>query len=453
MIDFGSYKRYLQRSIRGNIYARMSSGKNAAPFVPRFLRIDRNLREFPFVKTRRVREANTFTSKRRNRQSKFLFWGVELLLAVGFNVAKRYVRSWTASLAKEESPARRRVSEPRISGETKSETIIDPAQRGQQLGGGQTQTHKSSAARVLDLLKSTAKEWSRDKCPQLGAALAYYTIFSLAPLVLILLGVFGLIYGSNEQARQKILDQLSYLVDPSGVKVFQDIANSAAEPKAGILATAIGILIALFGASGIFGQLQDALNTIWAVKPRPGQGIWGFIRARFLSFAMVGGVCFLLLVSLTVEALLKGLHSYLQSIIPGGHYLGQAIFYVFDLGIIVLLFAMLFRYLPDAKIAWRDVWTGAALTAILFVIGKFLLSLYLGSGAAGSAYGAASSLITLLLWIFYSAQILLFGAEFTKVYANFYGSRIEPEEHAVKVERKEIEVPRKVEPKHARSKA
>jgi membrane protein len=427
--------------------------ENAASLVPKFLRIDRDLRKFPFVKTHRVQGANTFTNKRRQRQTKFLFWGIELLLAVGFNVAKRYVKSWTASLAKEESPVRRRVSEPRISGETKSETIIDPAQREQQLKEGQTQTRKSSAARVLDLLKSTATEWSRDKCPQLGAALAYYTIFSLAPLVLVLLGVFGLIYGSNEQARQKILDQLSYLVDPSGVKVFQDIANSATEPKAGILATAIGILVALFGASGIFGQLQDALNTIWAVKPKPGQGIWGFIRARFLSFTMVGGVCFLLLVSLTVEGLLKGLHSYLQSIIPGGHYLGLAIFYVFDLGIIVLLFAMLFRYLPDAKIAWRDVWTGAALTAILFVIGKFLLSLYLGSGAAGSAYGAASSLITLLLWIFYSAQILLFGAEFTKVYANIYGSHVEPEEHAVKVERKEIEVPRKQEPKHARSKS
>jgi membrane protein len=290
---------------------------------------------------------------------------------------------------------------------------------------------------------SAAKEWNRDKCPQLGAALAYYTVFSLAPLVLVLLGVFGLIYGGSEEARQKILEQLHYFVDPSGVKVFEDIANSAAEPKAGILATSIGILIALFGASGIFGQLQDALNTIWAVKPKPGQGIWGFIRARFLSFAMVGGVCFLLLVSLTVENLLRGLHSYLQSIVPGGHYLGLAIFSIFDLAIIALMFAMLFRYLPDAKIAWHDVWTGAALTAILFVIGKFLLGLYLGSGAAGSAYGAASSLITLLLWIFYSAQILLFGAEFTKVYANAYGSHVEPEEHAVKVERKEVELPRK----------
>jgi membrane protein len=390
--------------------------------------------------------------KRRKRQPNFLFWGVELLLAVGFDVAKRYVKSWTAFLAKEEISLRRRALEPRITGETKPKTILGPPQRREQLEGGQTQTHKSIAARVLDLLKSTAKEWSRDKCPQLGAALAYYTIFSLAPLVLVLLGVFGLIYGSNEQARQKILDQLRYLMDPSGVKVFQDIANSAAEPKAGVVATAIGILIALFGASGIFGQLQDALNTIWAVKPKPSQGIWGFIRARFLSFAMVGGVCFLLLVSLTVENLLRGLHSYLQSIVPGGHYLGVAVFYVFDLAIIVLLFAMLFRYLPDAKIAWRDVWIGAALTAILFVIGKFLLSLYLGSGAVGSAYGAASSLITLLLWIFYSAQILLFGAEFTKVYANTCGSHIEPEGHAVKVERKEIELTPKTDPQPARAK-
>jgi membrane protein len=275
--------------------------------------------------------------------------------------------------------------------------------------------------------------------------LAYYTVFSLAPLVLVLLGVFGLIYGGSAQARDKILEQLRYFVDPSGIKVFQDIANTAAEPKTGILATAIGIAVALFGASGIFGQLQDALNTIWAVKLKPGQGLWGFIRARFLSFAMVGGVCFLLLVSLTVENLLRSLHGYLQSVIPGGDYFWLAVFYVFDLAIIVLLFAMLFRYLPDTKISWRDVWTGAALTAILFVAGKFLLGLYLSSGTAGSAYGAAGSLITLLLWIFYSAQILLFGAEFTKVYANAYGSKVEPQRHAVKVERKEIELPRKEE--------
>ncbi|MBV8483853.1 MAG: YihY/virulence factor BrkB family protein [Verrucomicrobia bacterium] len=293
--------------------------------------------------------------------------------------------------------------------------------------------------RLLGLFPRTASQWSRDKCPQLGAALAYYTVFSLAPLVLLLLGVFGLIYGS-QQAREKILEQLRYLMDPNAIKVVADIANNAAQPKPGIIATAIGILIALFGASGIFGQLQDALNTIWSVKPKPGQGIWGFIRTRFLSFGMVAGVAFLLLVSLTLEGVLKALHNYLQTIVPGGHYIGLAVFYLFDLAIIVLLFAMIFRYLPDAKIAWKDVWAGAALTAILFVVGKFLLGLYLGSGAAGSAYGAASSLVTLLLWIFYSAQILLFGAEFTKVYADFYGSHVLPDRHAVRVEKKETEV-------------
>jgi membrane protein len=280
-----------------------------------------------------------------------------------------------------------------------------------------------------------------DKCPQLGAALAYYTIFSLAPLVLIVLAVFGLIYGGSEAVREKITDQLGHFVDPSGVKVFNDIAANASEPKGGILATALGIIIALFGAGGVFGQLQDALNTIWGVKLKPSGGIWGFLRARFLSFAMVGGVCFLLLVSLTAESVLRSLNTYLESILPAGHFLALAIFFFFDLSVIILLFAMIFRYLPDVKISWRDVWLGAALTAALFAIGKFILGLYLGSGSAGSPYGAASSLITLLLWIFYSAQILLFGAEFTQVYCNTYGSHVKPQEHAIMVERREIEVP------------
>jgi membrane protein len=387
----------------------------------------------------------------RNRRPRFLFLGLELLISVGFDLLGRHVKSWTASL-KEERGVRREISRPRTSSKYESEVPAGLLDQRLKTERGKLQRGATSyAGQVLGLVKSTAQEWSQDKCPQLGAALAYYTVFSLAPLMLVLLAAFGVIYGGSEQARERILDQLRYLLDPSGVKVIQDIANNAAQPKAGILAAAIGIVIALFGASGIFGQLQDALNTIWNVKPKPGQGIWGFIRARFLSFAMVGGICFLLLVSLTVENLLRGLHNYLQSIFPGGHYLGLAVFYVFDLAIIVLLFAMIFRYLPDAKIAWRDVWTGAALTAILFVIGKLLLGLYLGSGAAGSAYGAASSLVTLLLWVFYSAQILLFGAEFTKVYTNTYGSNVQPEEHAVKVEKREIELPRKGKPERVRS--
>ena len=206
----------------------------------------------------------------------------------------------------------------------------------------------------MALLKYTASEWIQDKCPQLGAALAYFTVFSLAPLVLVLLAVFGLIFGGNDEARQKITEQLQYLIDPSGIKVIQDIAANASKPQAGIIATTIGVLLALFGASGVFGQLQDALNTVWGVKPKPGGGIAGFIRTRFLSFAMVGGVCFLLLVSLTIETLLRGFNRYLQNVMPGGDILALTLFLIFDVAVVVLLFAMIFRYLPDAKIAWRE---------------------------------------------------------------------------------------------------
>jgi len=257
--------------------------------------------------------------------------------------------------------------------------------------------------------------------------------------VVVLLAVFGLIFGSSEMARDRITEQLQYFVDPSGIKVFREIAAQTAKPTTGIVATTIGVIVGLFGASGVFGQLQEALNTIWGVKPKPGGGIWAFVRSRFLSFAMVGGVCFLLLVSLTVETILRGLNDYLKAVLPGGHVLAMVLFLLFDILVIVLLFAFIFRYLPDAKIVWKDVWIGSALTAALFVLGKFVLALYLGSGAAGSAYGAASSLITLLLWIYYSAQILLFGAEFTQVYANTYGSLIEPKKYAVKIERTERE--------------
>jgi membrane protein len=166
---------------------------------------------------------------------------------------------------------------------------------------------------------------------------------------------------------------LQYLIDPSGIKVIQDIATNASKPQAGILATTIGVVIALFGASGVFGQLQEALNTIWGVKPKPGNGIWGFIRTRFLSFAMVGGVCFLLLVSLTIEALLKGFSAYLKNAMPGGDIVALALFLIFDLVVVVLLFAMIFRYLPDAKIAWGDVWVGATLTAVIFAMGSSFL--------------------------------------------------------------------------------
>jgi membrane protein len=219
----------------------------------------------------------------------------------------------------------------------------------------------------------------------------------------------------------------------------QSIAQKASEPGKSTLATIIGVALALFGASGVFGQLQDALNTIWGVKAKPGLGIWGFLRARFLSFAMVAGVCFLLLVSLAVEAMLKAFSHYVQSVLPGGTTLALTVYLIFDFAVVAFLFAMIFKFLPDVRIQWRDVWIGAIMTAILFGLGKWLLGFYLGSGAAGSAYGAAGSLITLLLWVYYSSQILLFGAEFTQVYAARVGRELTPDEFAVRVVTKEVE--------------
>ncbi|MEP6937728.1 MAG: YihY/virulence factor BrkB family protein [Chthoniobacterales bacterium] len=299
---------------------------------------------------------------------------------------------------------------------------------------------RSFFANSFGLLKQTFQEWLEDKAPQLGAALAYYTVFSLAPLILVLLALVDLLFRNDPGgAWNKITEQMNYFLDRSAVEVVQNIAQKASQPGKGTVATIIGVLLAIFGASGVFGQLQDALNTIWGVKAKPGAGIWGFLRVRFLSFAMVGGICFLLLVSLSLESLLKAFSHYVQALLPGGILIAVSVYLIFDLAVVIFLFAIIFKFLSDAKIQWRDVWIGATMTALLFAVGKWALGLYLGSGSAASAYGAASSLITLLLWIYYSSQILLFGAEFTQVYANRAGRAVAPDEHAVRIETKEIE--------------
>ena len=306
---------------------------------------------------------------------------------------------------------------------------------------GDLNTSGSLVGNTSSLLKQTFQEWLQDKAPQLGAALAYYTVFSLAPLVLVLLAIIGVVFRDDPAgAWSKMTQQMGYFLDPSAVQVVQDIAQKASQPGKSTIATIIGIALALFGASGVFGQLQDALNTIWGVKAKPGRGVWGFLRSRFLSFAMVAGICFLLLVSLTIEALLKAVSQFIQSILPGGIVFALAIYLIFDFAVIILFFAMIFKFLPDVKIQWRDVWIGAVITAILFGVGKWALGLYLNSGAAGSAYGAASSLITLLLWVYYSSQILLFGAEFTQVYADRAGRDVEPSEYAVRLHTSQIEI-------------
>ena len=274
---------------------------------------------------------------------------------------------------------------------------------------------------IFELLKETYNEWSEDKAARLAAALAYYTVFSLAPLLIIAIAVAGLVFG-QEAARGQLDNQIQSLVGQQSAELIQTMVESASKPKSGIIATVIAIVTILFGASGLFGQLQDALNTIWEVEPKPDRGILGLIKDRFLSFTMVLGIGFLLLVSLIISALLSALNSYLTDLLPGSIYVLQILNFVISFGVITLLFAMIYKILPDVKIAWSDVWIGAAVTSLLFALGKFLIGLYLGNSSAGSAYGAAGSLVILLLWIYYSAQILLFGAEFTQVYAKKYGS-------------------------------
>ena len=281
-----------------------------------------------------------------------------------------------------------------------------------------------------NLLKQTASEWSEDKVPRLGAALAYYTVFSIAPLLIIAIAVAGLVFGS-EAATGAVQSQLQSFLGEDAAKAINDMIVNASKPSSGIIATIIGIVTLLFGASGVFGQLKDAMNTIWEVEPKPGRGIMGIISDRFLSFTMVLGVGFLLLVSLMISTGLDAAKEYVF-----GDDLGivfQVLNFAISFGVITLLFAMIYKVLPDVEIQWRDVWIGAAVTALLFTIGKFAISQYLSRSGTASAYGAAGSLIVVLLWIYYSAQILFFGAEFTQVYANQYGSHVVADEDAVPV--------------------
>ena len=261
--------------------------------------------------------------------------------------------------------------------------------------------------RVFDLLKTAWSEFVADKAQRLAAALAYYTLFSIAPLLLIAIAIAGLVFGRGH-AQAQIVAQLRMLTGPAGSKAIEEMLISAAKPKAATLAIVIGFATLLFGAAGVFGQLKDALNTIWNVPEKQSRGIMAMLKDQFLSFGMVFGVGFLLLVSLVIDAVLSALDATLW----------QPIQLVVSFAVVTVLFAMIFRFVPDVRVEWRDVWFGSAFTAILFVLGKFALGLYLGKSAIGSSYGAAGSLVVLLVWIFWSANILFFGAEFTQVYAS-----------------------------------
>lgn len=289
---------------------------------------------------------------------------------------------------------------------------------------------------IGQLLKQTFDEWNEDKASRLAAALAYYTIFSIAPLLVIIIAIAGLVFG-EEAARGEIVAQIQGLVGRSGAEVIETAIQNANQPATGSIASVISIGALLFGALGVFAQLQDALNTIWEVQPKPGRLVKGFVRRNFLSFSMVLGIGFLLLVSLILSATLSAISSYFIHLVPGFDVLWQVINFFVAFGITTFLFAMIFKFLPNVHITWGDVWIGAIITSLLFSIGRFLLGWYLGNGSFGSTYGAAGSLIIILAWVYYAAQILFFGAEFTQVYARKYGSQIIPDEYAVSLTRED----------------
>jgi len=289
-----------------------------------------------------------------------------------------------------------------------------------------------SAKQFWILLKEAfAQWWNEDRPFELAAALAYYTLFSLAPLLVIAISVAGFVFG-REAAQEQVVSTLSEFVGRDAGMAIQNMIENASKQHAAnsIFAMLLGVALLLFGAGGVVGQLQSSLNMIWGVEPKAGRGLLGFIKDRFVSYAMVLGVGFLLLVSLIVTAALSAFDQFLQSTMPGAGALLQMIHFVVSLGLIALLFASIYRFVPDARIAWRDVWIGGILTALLFNVGKFLIGLYLGQSSVTSVYGAAGSLVTLLLWIYYSSLIFFFGAELTQVYASRFGLGLAPAENA-----------------------
>jgi membrane protein len=278
---------------------------------------------------------------------------------------------------------------------------------------------------VWTVVKDAATGFMDDKATRLSAAVAFYSILSIAPLFVIAVAIAGAVFG-HDAATGALSDQLRGLVGDAGAQVAQTAVEHADKPKTGILASIIGIATLLLGASGVFGELQDALNTVWGVKPKPGGGIWRTIRTRFLSFGMVLVIGFLLLVSLVITTALSAAGKYVGDQLPGTPVLMHVVNFVVSYLVITLLFALIFKYLPDARISWRDVWFGALVTAGLFTLGKYLIGLYLGRAGVATPFGAAGSLVAFVVWLYYSGLIVFFGAELTESVARHAGRRIEP---------------------------
>ena len=282
---------------------------------------------------------------------------------------------------------------------------------------------------ILRLFKEAFQQWQKDKVSRLAAALAYYTVFSIAPLLIIAIAIAGAVFGQRA-AEGQLISELEGLVGTEASGAIEIALKNASQPGTGSFASLISLGVLLIGASGVFAQLQEALNTVWQVQPKAGRGIWAFIRKRLLSFCMVLSIGFLLLLSLIISTVISTLSKYNIDFLPGSAFLWSNIDFFVSLGLMIFMFTLMYKYVPDVKIAWKDVLVGATMTALLFSFGKFLLERYLSHSSAASAYGAAGSLIVFLAWVYYSAQIVLFGAEFTQVYARKYGSKIIPDKNA-----------------------
>jgi membrane protein len=281
------------------------------------------------------------------------------------------------------------------------------------------------------VLMESAGAWVEDNGLRLSASLAFYSLFSLAPLLVIAVSIAAVIF--NEQTvRDQIGAQLEALAGPRAADAVEALlVTTATQKRTGTFAVIAGIVAMVFGASGVFAELKDALNTIWGVVVKPGRTLRRLIRDRFLTFSMVLSIGFLLLVSLLLSAILTALSKYMNWLLPLPALVWQTLDFLGSLGVITLLLAMIFKILPNVRIGWHDVWIGAAITSLLFVLGKFLIGFYLGASSVTSAYGAAASVVIVLLWVYYSACILFFGAEFTKVYASKFGSGIVPNDRAM----------------------
>ena len=276
----------------------------------------------------------------------------------------------------------------------------------------------SFLTRSWHLIKAAVSSWIDDFAPSMGAALSYYTVFSLAPMLLIVIGVAGLIFGADA-ARGEIVTQLRGLMGEQGAVAVEELLKSASDPGKGVVATIVGFVTLLIGATAVFAELQSSLDRIWRTPPPPNEsGIWGIIRTRILSFGLILGLGFLMIVSLVLSAALAALGNWWGSYLGNWEFVLQALNFVVSFGVVTVLFAAIYKFMPHASIAWKNVWVGALVTALLFTIGKFLIGLYIGKSGVASGFGAAGSFAVLLVWVYYSAQIFLLGAEFTWVYTH-----------------------------------